>query len=294
MYTNRVKKFVLILVFATTICAWAQSGYEIGPGDELRISVYDEPDLERVVSVQSDGTIRFPLVRVFKVGGLTVQEAEKALEEALGAQFLVDPQVTIEVKEYKAHTVYVLGSVRKPGFFALTGPTTVLEVISKAGGLSEDGSRRILLMRGSADPARLRQMIEQSGAQAGEEELRRAGLEPPEIIDGRKLIDEGDTSQNRLLKSGDVLYIPKLKKVYVLGEVARPGGVPYDEGLTLLQAVSLAGGTTQMAANTITVTRKVDGQEKRFKLKLKAIMSDTSKDLVLEPDDVIVIKRRWL
>jgi len=110
MYTNRVKIFVLLVVLATAICAWAQSGYEIGPGDELRISVYDEADLERVVTVQSDGTIRFPLVRSFKVGGLTVQEAEKALEEALGAQFLVDPQVTIEVKEYKAHVVYVLGS----------------------------------------------------------------------------------------------------------------------------------------------------------------------------------------
>lgn len=294
MFASRAKILSLLFVLLAAMYAWAQSGYEIGAGDALRISVYDEPDLDRVVTVQDDGTVRFPLVRVFKVGGLTVPEAEKALEEALGKRYLVDPQVTIEVKEYKAHVVYVLGAVRNPGFFALTGPTTVLEVISKAGGINEEGSRRLLLMRGSAAPARLRQMIEQSNAQAGEEELRRAGLEPPEVIDGRKLIDEGDTSQNRLLKSGDVLYVPKMKRVFVLGEVKRPGGVPYDEGLTLLQAISLAGGTTQMAANTITVTRKENGKEKRFKLKLKAIMRDTSKDLVLEPDDVIVIKRRLL
>ncbi|MHA1568959.1 MAG: SLBB domain-containing protein, partial [Alphaproteobacteria bacterium] len=125
-----------------------------------------------------------------------------------------------------------------------------------------------------------------------EEALERAGGSPPIVIDARKLLDEGDTSQNYVLQPGDVIYVPKAKRVFVLGEVRRPGAVAFTEGLTLLQAISLAGGTTEMASNSIEVTRKVNGEEQRFKLKYKKILRDSNLDLKLKPNDVIVVKRR--
>jgi len=283
--------FILpLLILGTSILLAADGNYRIGPGDVLHVTVYDEPDLERTVTVQENGIVRFPLVRRVKLEGLTVADAERELEKLLGESYLVDPQVTITIKEYRAHLVYVLGAVKTPGLYALTGSSTVLEILSKAGGITEDGSRRLLVVRGGGNPAKVKRLLE-AGGEPDREALTEAGLNPPIIIDGARLLDEGDTSQNLTLQDGDVLYIPKMKKVYVLGEVHKPGAVNFTEGLTVIKAISLAGGTTQMASNTIQVTRKVDGREKRFKLNLKKILRDTNLDLVLEPDDVIVVKR---
>lgn len=287
---------ILIVLLTATLVLGVENNYRIGPGDVLHIMVYDEPDLERTVTVQEDGNIRFPLVRTLNIGGKTVQEAARDLETALGESYLVAPQVSITVREFHARMVYVLGAVRNPGLYPLSGGTiTVLEIITQAGGVTEEGSHRMLLLRGGGNPARVKRLLEQQNAsQGGEETLRDAGLHPPIIIDGQALLDEGDTSQNQVLQAGDVLYVPKMKKVYVLGEVRRPGAVPFSEGLTLLQAISLAGGTTEMASDSIHVTRRVDGTEKRFKLKYKKILRDTNLDLHLEPNDVIVVKRRIL
>ncbi len=292
--TAKTAKFLLLLVLAAA--AWvaaADNDYVIGPGDVLAISVYDEPGLERVVTVQGDGSISFPLVRSIKVGDHTVQEAEGVLEQALG-QFLVEPQVTITIKEHRAQMVFVLGAVNKPGAFALTGRTTVLEIISLAGGIAPDGSKKILLLRGGGNPAGVAQAMEQTGDADDPDRLQQAGAAsaPPIAIDGQRLLDEGDTSQNVVLRPGDVVYVPKAKQVYVLGEVQRQGGVPYTDGLTVIQAISLAGGPTQMAADGIEVTRRSGGEEKRFKLDYAKLLRDRSQDLLLEPNDVIVVKRR--
>jgi len=282
----------LLLLVATMIALAGDDDYIIGPGDVLQIIVYDEPDLERTVTVQNDNTISFPLIHSIVVGGLSVQQAERELEEKL-ADFLVEPQVTVTIKEYRAQMVYVLGAVNKPGAFALTRRTTVLEIISLAGGIAPDGSKRILLLRGGGNPAGIQQVLEQGGA-PDEQRLQQAvnAPTPPIVIDGQRLLDEGDTSQNLVLRGGDVIYVPKAKLVYVLGEVRRPGGVPFTEGLTVIQAISLAGGTTEMASNRVEVTRKTEGAEKRFKLNYSDMLSDSSQDLRLEPNDVIVVKRR--
>ena len=285
---------VALLILSATAARAINGGYIIGPGDVLTISVYDEPDLERTVTVQSDGLISIPLLRAFPVGGLSIAQAERELEKALGQSFLVDPQVSITVKEYHAQKVYVLGAVRNPGLFSLTGPTTVLEIVSKAGGLAPDGSRRFMLLRGGGkSPNAIKSELEKNPNPVPES-TGKGDQRTPIMIDGRKLLDEGDTTQNYLLQDGDVVYVPKLQQVYVLGEVRRPGAVPFTEGLTLLQAISQAGGTTEMARDATQVTRKVGGEEKRFDVDLGKILKNTKLDLQLEPEDVIVVKRRWL
>jgi polysaccharide export outer membrane protein len=287
---------LLVLLLASPAGLWAagEAAYVIGPGDVLHVLVYDEPDLERTVTVQPDGVIRFPLVREVKVGGLSIREAEAEMERLLGGRFLVEPQVTIGVKEYHSKKVYVLGSVKTPGLYSLTGPTTVLEIISKAGGVADTGSRQILLVRGASQPpGEITKLLQEKGA-TGTEALQSAGIQPPIVIDGHKLFDEGDVSQNRQLQDGDIVYVPQLQRVYVLGEVRRPGMVAFQEGLTLVQAISLAGDVTEMASSTVYVTRKVNGDEKRIKVNFRDALIDPTKDLPLRPDDVINVKRRIL
>lgn len=287
--------FLLLVVTAVGVAAEDDGGYVLGPRDVVNILVYDEPDLERTVTVQSDGTVRFPLIKQWKIGGMTLRDAEKDLETRLGERFLVNAQVTITIKEFHAKKVYVLGDVKEPGLYSLTGRTTVLEIISKAGGVTAAGASRILLVRGAGQRGdQISKLLEEGGVE-NPDQLREAGVSPPIVIDGHRLFDLGDISQNKTLEDGDIVYVPKVKRVYVLGEVKRPGGVPHTEGLTLLQAISLAGGTTEMASNTIYVTRKgADGKEVRIKNKYSAIVKDTTKDIALEPDDVIVVKRRFL
>jgi len=138
--------------------------------------------------------------------------------------------------------------------------------------------------------ARLREEKGESGAA----ELSARGLEPPVIIDGEKLLDEGDMSQNLLLRHGDVLFIPKLERVFVLGEVRRTGGVPFTKDLTLLQAIALAGGVTEMASDSVYIRRKIEGKEKRIRADYGDILKDADKDILLQPNDVIVVSRRIL
>jgi len=347
----------LLLLFCAAAHAEEEGVFTLGPGDVLHIVVYDEPDLERLVTVQPDGMIRFPLVRQVKVGGLSVHNAEIEIERLLGEKFLADPNVTITVKEFNSKKVYVLGAVRIPGLYTLNGPTTVLEVVSKAGGILETGSRQILLVHGatakSSDLSKiLRDKAREAAAaataadlkenaaataaasapaggpspakpdvnagappapagdsaptkpQAGDVEPRgEAGAKPadkpaestaPLVIDGHKLFDLGDVSQNRYLQDGDVVYVPQAHMVYVLGEVKKPGAVPYSDGLTMVQAVSLAGDVTDMASSTVYITRSVNGKEQRIKADFSDALKDRTKDIELQPDDVINVKRRIL
>lgn len=290
----RVLFYVLMLLVWYLPTAAQEPEYRIGSGDVLAITVYDEPDLERTCRVLNDGSIRFPLIKSLPVGGLTIREAEEAMEKALSKDYLVNPQVSIAIKEYFSQKVYVLGGVKNPGLYPLKGTTTVLEIISEAGGPLESGSRRIILARDAEHHKdEIARLLEEKG-ENGVAELSAQGLEPAIIIDGEKLLDEGDMTQNLLLRHGDVLFIPKLERVFVLGEVRRTGSVPYTKDLTLLQAIALAGGVTEMASNSVFIRRKVDGEEKRIKADYGEILKDADKDLLLQPNDVIVVSRRIL
>jgi len=233
------------------------------------------------------------LLRVVHLGGLTIREAEKKLEELLGKDFLVDPQVSITVKEYNSQKVYVLGAVKNPGYYALSGKATILDIISKAGGIMGGGGKNLVLVKGDAqNKMPLEKLIEAENKGQEIEDFTKGQYSPPEIIDGHRLFDKGDTSLNKELQGGDILYIPTMEQVFVLGQVKRPGGIPYSDGLTLLRAVTLAGGLTEMGKKKVLVKRIVDGKEQKFKVNLGSIIKDSAKDIPLEPDDVIVVPKR--
>jgi len=122
----------------TTSSGGAYTGipdYRIGPLDLLEISVFQVPDLNKTVRVNSAGQISLPLIGAVQAGGITVQELEKSIAAKLEAKFLQNPQVTAFVKEYTSQRVTVEGAVKAPGVFPLTGRTTLLQTIAQAGGL---------------------------------------------------------------------------------------------------------------------------------------------------------------
>jgi len=258
----------LLLLFAARLIS-ASSDYLIGPTDVLKITVFNEPELSRTVRVAADGAISFPLLGRVEVAGLTPTRLEEKLEKLLGEKYLVDPQVSVGILEYNSQKVYVLGAVSEPGYYDLKGPTTLLEVISRAGGITTDAGKAIVVTSKDSD---------------GQAEIT--------VINREKLLVEGEVSLDVRVVGGDVIYVPHAKEVYVLGEVKKPGAVKYQEGLTLLQAVSLAGGLTDTAApKRVRIIRDSGGKKATIEVDLKKILKDASKDVGVLPNDVVVVPR---
>jgi protein involved in polysaccharide export with SLBB domain len=201
--------------------AEAQMGsYRIGEDDELEISVYGDNDLSKTQAVRPDGKLAFPLIGDVQAAGLTPDELRARITEGV-ARYVRNPQVTVLVTKYLSRRVSVLGEVKTPGLLRTSSDLTVLEAISRAGGLTDSANlQATVLVRNG--------------------ETRSVDL-------GRLL--RGDLSQNMVLQTNDTLVVPdiKEKKVFVLGQVNKPEVVILRPEVTLVEAISRAGGVTSGA-----------------------------------------------
>ncbi len=159
--------------------------YRIGIGDLIEVEVYDEPELTREVRVLTDGTISFPLIGSIKAAGVTVSRLEKMITDLLAAKYLVNPQVTVFVKEFS--NIFILGEIKNPGSFPLYGKMTVFEAITLAGGFTE-----------VANPSKVK-VIRQN------EEGREVSFE----VNIERLTKKGDISQDRELEANDRIIVPR-------------------------------------------------------------------------------------
>jgi polysaccharide export outer membrane protein len=272
----------LIAAFATAVSAQAPGQivgaqppeYRIGPKDVLKVSVWGHEDLSRLVVVAADGSFQFPLIGDVHVAGLTPGRIETLLRDRLGKDYLVDPQVSVSVQEYRSQRVFVLGEVEKPGTYAMTGPTTLLDVLSQAGGPGRNAGRQVVVVRfpASEGPVAL-------GA-AGSVTLR-ANL--------KRLLD-GDGGENVLLQNGDTVFVPKLTSFFVLGEVLRQGALAMEKETTALEAVTLAGGFTDRAApNGAKILRKrPDGTQETIEIDLT---DPKAREVHLAEGDTLLVPR---
>ncbi len=243
--------------------------YRIGPEDVLQVKVWDHEDLTREVPVSRNGEFTFPLIGAVKAAGRTCSELEKELVKRLGAGYVVNPQVTVAVKEYKSQRVHVVGEVRLPGTIPLTGSTSVVEVLTKAGGPTDKAGTELLIIR-LKDHARASGPATLEEAKAGE--LIRLDL---------RGIQMGDVSHNIRLQHGDTVIVPKAKFFFVLGEVKSPGQFPFDDGITVLKAITIAGGLTDKAAGRrIRIVREKGG--------VRVEMAGGVNDL-LQANDIVVV-----
>jgi polysaccharide export outer membrane protein len=238
--------------------------YVIGPQDNLSITVVDEPDLTGKYRVDSDGTLTFPYVGRVQVGGLTLKDLQARLTSLLKAGYLKNPQVRVEVDQYKSRSVYVIGEVRTPGKVTMAGTTlTLLEALALAGSPTSNASNEVIVVHPS-----------KPGAGVG----RSGDVEGERLTINRKDLELGKTGQNVVLQDGDIINVPVAQRFYISGYVRTPGYYVLDPGMTIDQAIALAGGLAERGSDRrISVKRLVKGklQEVSVKLEDKVQANDT-------------------
>jgi len=196
--------------------------YPLGSGDVLKIMVFQHPDLSIESRIADSGRITFPLLGTLQVGGLSTDQAERLIARGLQeGGFLRDPQVSIQVSQFRSQQVSVLGNVNRPGRYPMDAQTMRLsEVLALAGGVSEGGGDRVVITTA------------QIGAPRRME------------IDLNEIFVAGKFEQDIPLRSGDSVYVHRAPVYYVYGQVQRPGMYPIERGMTLAQAVAKGGGLT--------------------------------------------------
>ena len=274
--------------------------YIIGGKDVLSITIYDEPDLSydqrnnRSLRVSIDGMISFPLLGYVKVAGLTPFELEKKLDKLLSEGYLVNPHVSVIVAEYHSKEIYVLGVVRNPGVYPLLGKESILEIISKAGGVitSEACNDIIILRKNFSTDNKISQksVLDTSAVSKTNTPI------DPEIeyirLDLQKLFKKGDIALNIDLQDQDTMYIPMAESIFVFGQVATPGAIKLlEKDITVIEAISMAGGFTGIASPSRTrIVRMENGVEKTIHVNVnKIVKGKKSKDIILKAGDIIVV-----
>jgi polysaccharide biosynthesis/export protein len=244
----------------------------IGPGDRLHVSVFDTPELEQHVRVTDGGDLPLIMGGTAHVANLTPAEAARKVEDVLrNGQILNHPKVDIVVEEYATAKVSVLGEVRVPGAYAINTPRSVLDVLTLAGGLTPNAERKVLIER------------------------RNTKERVPYYV-SNKADAALDTAVQ--VNPGDSLIVPKAGIVYVLGDVARPGGYTMtnnDAQLTVLQLVARAGGTnTSAVPSHAKLIHKKENAYVEEALPLSAMQKGNRADMALLPDDIIWVPFSYL
>jgi polysaccharide biosynthesis/export protein len=258
---------------AATTQTFAQSAanYVIGARDVLAIQVFDQPEIGGKYTVEADGTFSFPLIGRVQAAGRTLRQFEDDLKKKLADGYFRNPQVSVAVDQYKSQQIFVLGEVRLSGAVSLTGGMTLVEAIARAGSTLPTASGEVVVVRA---PRKGGGPVSQD--QSGAAEIFRASIRD---------LEAGKLKQNIELQDGDTLYVPRAETAFVFGEVKAPGGYPIQKDMTVLQALSLAGGHTEHAAlNRITIVRVVNGETKEIKAKLTDIV---------KPGDTIKVPQRY-
>jgi polysaccharide export outer membrane protein len=258
----KISSFILSIALAlASVSPCFPQDYVVGEGDLLHITVYDHPDLTTDVRIDGEGSILFPLVGQVKISGLSVYRASQKLEGLLADGYIISPHVSILIQEFRSQKATILGQVNKPGLYALNGYTTFLQLLSNAGDLTKEAGDKAIIKR-------------KAGPGAKEEQIITLNL--------KRLVEMGDTSQNVQIIAGDSIYVMKAGIFYVTGEVKKADAYRFEEGMTVIKAITMAGGFTDKASKGgVKVGRIVDGKEK--------VLDDVKMDAPVRPDDVIVV-----
>ncbi|RTZ89931.1 MAG: hypothetical protein DSY91_07080 [Deltaproteobacteria bacterium] len=246
--------------------------YRLMPGDAVKVSVFGVEELEDLTGkIDAAGKVSFPLVGSVKIGGLTLAEARKVVKKALET-YVMNPKVNLEVTEYKGFRVSVLGEVNKPDVYSLTGTRTVLDVLAMAGGLTDKASKTVILTH------------------IGPEKNTVLYLNLDKLVDNMKFFDE------LMLKPGDILYIPKAENIYVDGFVRRPGSFSLTQPTSVTAAITEAGGMKIDADPTqVAIYRTLKtGEKKMIKVNIDNIRNGEEKNIMLQPNDVVIVPSNGL
>lgn len=284
----RGKRFAIILCFSWIVSApaWSQQPsaagqigpsspesmqapkITIGPGDLLDIEVFDTPELSGTSRVNQSGEVNLSVVGTIRLAGLNASEASHRVEEELRARgLMIDPHVTVSISEYASQGATLMGEIRSPGIYPTLGSRKLLDMIALAGGPTPLAGKTATVIHRD-DPAHPINIALAPNAKA--------------------LADQ----QNPVILPGDTVVIAKAGLIYILGDVGKPGGFLIDnnEHLSLMQALTLAGGYTKTSATSQTrLIRRVPEGREEIRLDLKKVAFGKEADLKVMDGDILFV-----
>lgn len=259
--------------------------YELGAGDQITVSVVDEPAFgEKPYRIDQNGLIKMPLLEDrIPAASLTTEQLEKEISSRLKA-YIKAPQVTVTVVEFHSQPVSVLGAVRAPGTVQLAGRRTLVEVLSLAGGLADDAGRTVKIVRRS-EYGRI-PLPSATVVQPGDYSVAEVGI--------KEIMDATNPAANIVIFPQDVISVARAEMIFVVGSVARAGGFELraGAGISVLQAVALAGGPDKTAAvkkAQILRTPLGGGARTEIPINIPKILAGKAGDVPLQPTDILYI-----
>jgi len=245
--------------------------YKIGPEDLLEITVFQANELNTNARVSASGFIKLPLIDAIKASGLTVSELESLICKKM-QKYLTEPVVSVFIKEYRSQQIAVLGSLKNPGVFYVTGQRYLLDLLSMAGGLNPDAGDLCIIQKNSGS---------------------NAGNQPAEnvVVDLDQLLVKGNIDLNIPVFSGYVIHVPKAGIFFVDGAVKGAGSFPLRGKVTLTQAISLAKGMEYEATHSNMKIYRDNGKPERevIEVNYDSILDNKSPDIEIKDKDVIIV-----
>ena len=289
-----------------------ENDYKLAPKDVIEVIVEDAPELSVNYTITSSGTAQLRYLGNAKIAGMTVDDLSKYIADGLRGGYLKDPKVYVSVKSYNSRTFFIQGAVRSPGPYVISGKPTLFKLMTIAGGLQENHGGTAYIFREvkpkpekmetgemTETQKRLKQLAENAkGGADPDHETVNVGEPDYELVTANiSGILRGRLDNNIYIEPSDVVYIPPADVFYIAGEVKAPGQFTIRQGITLRQAISLAGGTlfkAKTGKGLIFRTDPVTGNFKELPVDIGAVMSGKEPDIPILGNDVIWVPNSTL
>jgi polysaccharide export outer membrane protein len=238
--------------------------YVLGPDDLIEIDVYQVDELKRTARVSASGFIKLPLAGKIEVTGHTIPALEKEISKRLES-YLQEPVVSVFIKEYRSQRITVLGAVKSPQVYAVTGQKFLLDMLSMSEGLEEDAGDICYIQR-------------------GDETI---------VINFDELLVKGNARLNVPVFAGDVIHVPKGGIVFVSGAVTEPGSFVMQGSVTLTQAIAMAKGLKFEAMQSRMRIYRDTGSEIRDTIDVDydKVLAQKSSDVILKDNDIVIVPK---
>lgn len=251
----------LLCCLLAALPAMAQPRETLGPGDAVRVTVFQNPDFNTETRLSEGGTIVFPLIGEQNFSGLTPAQAGARVAEALKrGKYIVNPQVTVQLVAVRSRQVSVLGQVAKPGKYPLDDNASKLtDILALAGGITPTGTDEVTVL------------------------LTRDGKSQTRVVDVPTMVRTGDMKANFDVQGGDTIYVQRAPVFYIYGEVQKAGSYRLESNMSVMQALSVGGGVTPRGTERGMMIHRRANDGKIVKL-------DARPTDVVQADDVIYVR----
>jgi polysaccharide export outer membrane protein len=288
------------------VIIYGDDDYKLAPRDVIEVIVEDAPELSVNYTINSKGIVQMRFLGPVLAAGQTADDLSKIITDGLRGRYLQDPKVYVSVLQYNSRTFFIQGAVRSPGVYVISGKPSLFRLMTIAGGLQENhGLIAYVFREKPPKPEKLETGVSQT---ADNNKLVKSITDPQgaanataaPVVEGEPDYDlvtaniggllRGRLDSNIIIQPGDVVYVPPADVFYIAGDVKAPGQFQLRQGITLRQAISLAGGTlfkAKQSKGIIFRTDPVTGNFSELPVDIGAVMSGKSQDMPILGNDVI-------